>query len=143
VRLLLVLAVCALGLDAALKAAPQQPDQAPALSIERLREELEKPPPPRLQPKSPVPLRPTFRSRVEGRPWVPTLEEHLHKEFDLNLLQRQSAEWRSRCCGFNIGLIFEHIEKVRREREIRHIRAQIAHEIAVIEAATRKLNDVK
>jgi hypothetical protein len=142
VRVLPVLAVCALGLNAALEAAPQQPDQVPAMAIERLREELEKPPPPRLQPKTPVPLRPTFRSRVEGRPWVPTLEEHLHQEFDLTPLQRQSAEWRSRCCGFNLGLIFEHIEKVRREREIRKIRAQIAHEVSVIEA-TRKHNDVK
>ena len=141
-RALLALVVCALGLTAALEAAPQQPDQAPTMSIKRLRQELEKPPPPRLKPKSPVPLRPRFRSRVEGRPWVPTLEEHLHDEFDLTPLQRQSAEWRSRCCGFDLGVIFDHIEKVRREREIRNIRAQIAHEISVIEA-TRKLNDVK
>lgn len=136
-RVLLILVVCAAGLEAA----PQQPETVPGVSLERIREELEKPPPPRLEPKAPVELRPTFRSRVEGRPWVPTLEEHLHQEFDLSPLQRQSAEWRSRCCGFNLGVIFDHIEKVRREREERSVRAQIAHEIAVIEA--RKRNDVK
>ena len=140
--MLLAAVVCVFGLAAAPAAEPRQAEQIPTLSIERLREELEKPPPPRLQPKVPVPLRPTFRSRVEGRPWVLTLEEELHEEFDLTPLQRQSAEWRSRCCGFNLGLIFEHIEKVRREREERRIRAQIAHEIAVIEIR-RKQSDVK
>lgn len=132
-----MLVVCAVGPEAA----PQQPETAPGVSLERIREGLEKPPPPRLEPKVPVQLRPTFRSRVEGRPWVPTLEEHLHQEFDLNPLQRQSAEWRSRCCGFNLGLIFDHIEKVRREREERRVRAQIAHEVAVIEG--RKRSGVK
>jgi hypothetical protein len=134
---LLILLVCAVGVEAA----PQQPETVLGVSVERIREELEKPPSPRLEPKVPVQLRPTFRSRVEGRPWVPTLEEHLHQEFDLTPLQRQAAEWRSRCCGFNLGLIFDRIEKVRRQREERRVRAQIAHEIAVIEA--RQRNDVK
>ena len=138
-RVLLILVVCAAGLEAAPQ---QQPDAVPGVSVERIREELEKPPPPRLEPKTPVELRPTFRSRVEGRPWVPTLEEHLHKEFDLTPLQRQSAEWSSRCCGFDLGIIFDYFEKVSRERELRRIRSQIAHEIAVIEAA-RKLSDIK
>ena len=130
--------VCAIGAGAAPAAEPQQAEQLPAVSVERLREELEKPPPPRLQPKVPVPLRPTFKSRVEGRPWVPTLEEHLHDEFDLTPLQRQSAEWSSRCCGFDLGLIFDQIERVNREREERRVRAQIAHEIAVIEERRRQ-----
>ena len=134
--------VCVFGAAAAPAAEPGQVDQIPMLSVERLREELEKLPPPRLQPKVPVPLRPTFRSRVEGRPWVLTLEEELHKEFDLTPLQRQSAEWSSRCCGFDLGVIFEQIEKMRREREERRIRAQIAHEIAVIEIR-RKQSAVK
>ena len=133
--------VCVLGVAAVPAAEPQQAEQLPAVSVERLREELEKPPPPRLQPKVPVPLRPTFRSRVEGRPWVPTLEEHLHEEFDLTPLQRQSAAWRSRCCGFDLGVIFDYFERVQREREERRIRAQIAHEIAVIES--RRRHDVK
>jgi hypothetical protein len=138
---LLAVVVCVLGVAAAPAAEPQRAEQLPAVSVERLREELEKPPPPRLQPKVPVPLRPTFRSRVEGRPWVPTLEEHLHEEFDLTPLQRQSAEWRSRCCGFDLGVIFDYFERVQREREERRIRAQIAHEIAVIES--RRRHDVK
>ena len=141
-RALLAVVVCVFGVAAAPSAEPRQAEQIPTLSVERLREELEKPPPPRLQPNKPVPLRPTFRSRVEGRPWVPTLEEHLHEEFDLTPLQRQSAEWSSRCCGFDLGVIFEQIEKVRREREERRIRAQIAHEIAVLEIR-RKQSDVK
>jgi hypothetical protein len=130
--------VCA----AAAEAAPQQQLDVPGLSVERIREELEKPPPPRLQPKATVELRPAFKSRVEGRPWVPTLEEHLHQQFDLTPLQRQSAEWRARCCGFDLGLIFDYFEKVSRERELRRIRAQIAHEVAVIEAR-QKPSDIK
>jgi hypothetical protein len=35
----------------------------------------------------------TFRTRVEQRVRSLTLEEWLHKEFDLTGLQKQSAEW--------------------------------------------------
>ena len=66
---------------------------------------------------------------------MPTLEEVLHKEFDLNDLQRQSAEWASKCSAIDFGLIFRSVDKAMEERRIRKIRDQIAQELAFIEAA--------
>jgi hypothetical protein len=123
--------------------AAQQADAVAPLTIDRLRAELEKPPPPRLRPKAAVPLRPTFKTRAEGRPFVPTLEEHLHKQFDLTLLQRQSAEWAARCCGFDLGLLVEGFNQLRTERTIRKAREQIARELAAIDAARQARPDAK
>jgi hypothetical protein len=113
-----------------IRAAPQEPGTSPPLSFERIKEGLDRPPPPKLRPAVPVRFPPTFKSRVDRRAFVPTLEEHLHKEFDLNLLQRQSAEWASKCCGLDIGWLARHVEKALRERTIRKTREQIARELA-------------
>jgi uncharacterized protein YfcZ (UPF0381/DUF406 family) len=67
------------------------------------------------------------------------LEEALHKEFDLNELQRQSAEWSSKCCGFNIGQLVEEASKALRARQIRKTQEQIWRELAELEAARKKL----
>ena len=75
------------------------------------------------------PARPTFKSRVEQRQFVLTLEQALHRDFDLNEFQRQSAEWRSKCCGYSLGQIFEPIEKKMLERKIRKTREQIVQEL--------------
>ncbi len=136
--LLPAVVVCSGGIEAA-----QQPDATRPAAVDRLRAELEKPPPPRLEPTTPVPLRPTFKTRAEGRPFVPTLEEHLHKQFDLTPLQRQSADWAARCCGFNLGLLAEGFNKLRTERTIRKAREQIARELAAIEHARRATPAVK
>ena len=134
-----ILSMPALGVGSAkVDATPQQTASAPPVSLERIKEELEKPPARPLTPAVPVPLRVTFRSRVDQRVFVPTLEEHLHKEFDLNLLQRQSADWRSRCCGYNLSALLDHIEKALHERKIRKTREQIARELAALERARDK-----
>lgn len=107
-------------------------------SLDRVKGELRRAAPRRLEPQVPVELAVPFRSGVTQRVFVPTLEEHLHKTFDLNLLQRQSADWASRCCGFNVGQLFKYAEAALREREIRRIRDQIARELAEIETTRRR-----
>jgi hypothetical protein len=120
---------------ATLEAAPQQPDGTPPVSLDRIREGLEQPPALRLEADVPLQLPPIFRSRVEQRVFVPTLEEVLHKQFDLNALQRQSADWAARCCGYALGDLLERVNKARRDRQIRKTREQIARELAELKAA--------
>ncbi len=126
------------ALAAVLGAEPQRPDIAVAVSLERIREQLETAPTHRLEPGVPVPLSvPTFKTRVEQRVFVPTLEEHLRREFTLNLLQRQSADWASRCCGLNLAQLAKHTSDALRERKTRKTREQIARELAELDAASR------
>jgi hypothetical protein len=122
---------------ATLGAAPQDPAGGLPVSLERIREDLGKPLPPKLTPAKPVQLRPTFKTRVDQRTWVPTLEEHLHKQFDLTPMQRQSAEWAAKCCGLKIGQFVKIAEDALRARKIRKTREQIARELAELEAAAR------
>jgi hypothetical protein len=114
--------------------AAQQPDGAPPFSVGRIREGLEQAPALRVETELPVKLRPTFKSRVDERPFVRTLEEELHKQFDLNLLQRQSAEWAAKCCGLDIGSLLNRVNKSMRDRKIRKTREQIARELAELKA---------
>lgn len=81
---------------------------------------------------------PTFKSRVDQRAFVLTLEEALHKQFDLNDLQRQSAEWASKCCGFDVGQLVKIVDEALTRRKIRKTREQIARELAELEAARKK-----
>jgi hypothetical protein len=125
---------------APLAAAPQQADSGSPVSLNRIKDKLAKAPARELKPEAPVPLRvPTFRSRVDQRVFVLTLEEALHKEFDLNDLQRQSAEWSSRCCGINLGQVMQMIDDAMKARKIRKTREQIWRELAELEAARKKL----
>jgi hypothetical protein len=118
---------------------PPPSSTAPAVSLERIKEDLRKAPAPRLRLDGPMPLpRPTFKARVDQRVFVLTLEEALHKEFDLNDLQRQSAEWSSQCCGYNIGALMKKVNEALQERKIRKTREQIARELAELEAALKK-----
>jgi hypothetical protein len=137
--LLAVLSVSALLVcPAPLGAAPQQPGSEIPVSLERIREELDKAPSRPLKPDVPVHLTvPTFRSRVDQRVFVPSLEEHLRKEFALTLLQRQSADWASRCCGYDLGQLVKGVNKVLRDRKVRKTREQIAQELAELEAARK------
>ncbi len=131
---------CGLALGAFLStplgAAPQQPAAAPPVSLDRIKEGIANP---GLKLDVPIPpARPTFKSRVDQRQFVLTLEQALHRDFDLNEFQRQSAEWRSKCCGFDVGQIFELIDKKMLERKIRKTREQIMQELAFLEAAAAK-----
>lgn len=126
------------ALSAPLDAAPRQTATAPPVSLDRIKEKLAKPAGPRLELDVPIPPpRPTFKSRVDQRQFVLTLEQALHRDFDLNDLQRQSAEWSSKCCGFDFGLIFNAVDKALKERQIRKTREQIWRELAELEAARR------
>jgi hypothetical protein len=129
----------AVGPSATVGAEPQQPADGSPVSLERIKEELGRAPARDFKPEAPVQLRPTFRSRVDQRVFVLTLEEALHKEFDLNELQRQSAEWSSKCCGYNIGQLVEMASEALRARKIRKTREQIWRELAELEAARKKL----
>jgi hypothetical protein len=135
----------ALGLSAPLTAAPQQPDNVPPVSLDRIREGLSQAPALELKTSVPVQLPPVFKSRVDQRVFVLTLEQALHKEFDLNILQRQSADWASKCCGFNLGQLLTVADEAVRDRKIRKTREQIARELAELEAAAKKAprTDVK
>lgn len=124
--------------QAALGAAPQQPPADPPVALDRIRDELERPAPRRLESDEPLQVPLTFKTRNQPV-FVPTLQDHLHKEFDLNPLQRQSAEWAARCCGYNLGALVTHARNALRERKIRKTREQIARELAALEAATATL----
>ena len=130
---------CAAGLTmsapAPVHASPQEPASVPATSLERVKKRLERPPAPPLAPAVPVQLRPTFRSGVDQRVYVLTFEEDLHKTFDLNDFQRQSAAWSAKCCGLDLGTLFKTIDKAMDERRARKTREQIARELAELEAA--------
>jgi hypothetical protein len=80
---------------------------------------------------------PTFRTRVDQRVFVPSLEEHLRKEFTLTLLQRQSAEWASKCCGYGLGQLVKGVNKALRDRKVRKTHEQIARELAELAAARK------
>lgn len=126
-------------LAAGLGAEPQTPGRAPEsppVSLERIKKELKKPPGVDLNRPVQVPVA-TFKSSVE-RSWVPTLEEWIQKEFALTALQRQSAEWGSKCCGINLGSLWKGVKNARQERKARKIREQIARELAELEARRKK-----
>ena len=127
---------------ATLGAAPQQPDSVPPVSLSRIREGLEQPSTVRLRTDVPFQLPVVFRSRVDQRVFVLTLEQALHKEFDLNILQRQSADWAAKCCGYNLGSILKVVNDARRDRQVRKTRDQIARELAEL-AAARKASPPK
>jgi hypothetical protein len=126
-------------LSTTLGAAPQESGNAPPASLERIKEALEKPPV-RLDLKWPLPVT-TFKTRVDQRTYVLSLEEQLRKEFTLTLLQRQSHVWASRCCGFNLlslNQLATSLHKALQRRKVRQIRQQIARELAELDAARRQ-----
>jgi hypothetical protein len=118
-----------LGASGPLCASPQ------GLDLERIKARLAQPAGPKLAPSEPMVLRPVFKSSVERHPWVPTLEEELHKALDLNALQRQSAEWASRCCGVRWGEVIDAVAKARHDLQERRARAEVQRELAELERA--------
>ena len=123
---------------ASLGAAAQAPPAELPVSLERIREELKQPPAIDVNRPLEQPVA-TFRITIEHPRYVPTIEEWIRREFRLSALQRQSAEWGSKCCGLNLlslasGLT-KGIKEARQRREVRKIREQIARELAELEAA--------
>ena len=123
---------------ASLGAAPQPPTGVPPVSVERIQEQLNKNPAPGLRDSSLQPPVATFRSGVEQRVFVLTFEEQLRKDFTLTLLQRQSADWGSRCCGISLSQLFDSMERALHRRKVRRIREEIRRELAELEAARKK-----
>jgi hypothetical protein len=119
-----------------LHAAAQDQDPAvPATSVDRVKTQLDTPIVRTLTPSVPVQLRPVFKSGVEKHPWVQTFDQAMHKQFDLNALQRQSADWSSRCCGLNLGSIYKAVHDARQDALTRKTREQIRRELAELRAA--------
>ena len=129
---------------APLAAAQQpQPNELP-VSLERIRNELEVGVPSRLRLDMPVERpAPRFRTRVDQTVYVLTLDEWLDKEFNLLGIQRQSADWASKCCGIGLDPLFKSVENALQRRKERKIREQIARELAELETArkTARLTD--
>ena len=118
----------------------------PPVSLERIRGGLEGAQAPRLKLDVPAQLPvATFKTRIDQRVFVLSLEEQLRKDFTLTPLQRQSAEWAAKCCGYDVGRLVESVTKALRDRKIRKTREQIVRELADLEAARRKspASDVK
>jgi hypothetical protein len=128
--------IAALGVMTA-SAAAQGAEPGAATALDRVKTRLDQPAR-RLVPSGPIELRPVFKSRVERHPFVLTLDEDLHKTFDLNELQRQSAAWSAQCCGLSLSALFNSMEKALDERRLRKIREQVARELAFVEADAEK-----
>ena len=128
-----------LTLSARLATAPQDPGALPVVSLEHVQDTLNRTPSKSLKfdAKVPVPAA-TFRVTVRERPFVVPIMESLRKEFELTPLQRQSAEWSSRCCGLNLVTLTESLEKAFRRWEEGRIHDRVARELAEVEAAARK-----
>jgi hypothetical protein len=123
---------------AALRAGDQGPTPDLPVSLDRIQGELAKPPAGlKLDRPVQVPVA-TFKTRVDQRVYVLSLEEWLEKEFKLNTLQRQSADWASRCCGIGLDPLFKGVERALQRRKLRKTREQIARELAAVEAARKK-----
>jgi hypothetical protein len=121
-------------------AAPQEPPTTDLpVSLDRIREELAKPPGTglKLDMSLQVPVA-TFTTRVDQRRYVLTLEEWLEKEFKMDAFERQSAAWAAKCCGIGLDPLLERLDKALQRRRVRKIREQIARELAELEAARTK-----
>lgn len=132
IRLALVLLVAV-----PLGAQQPQPKDLP-VSLDRIRSELEEAAPSQLKLDVPVesPV-PRFRSRVDQTVYVLTLDQWLDKEFNLIGIQRQSADWASKCCGIGLDPLFKSVENALQRRQKRKIREQIARELAELETARK------
>ena len=125
-----------------LEVLPRQPAAAAPVSVERIRKQLEKPAAikvdvavDRVRSEKPVAK---FRTGVEDRVYMLPFLEYLRKEFEMNDLQRQSQEWRSRCCGFNLLSVPKVIDDALKRREERQAREQVTRELAEIQAARKR-----
>lgn len=129
---------CALGF--LIVSGPVGGDQATAaqasapVSLERVRAGLQKPPTIEIDATALLPVA-TFRTAVDQPRFVLTFEEWLRGEFEMTDLQRQSAEWGSKCCGLSLGTILEPIGRALRDHKQQKIRERIARELEAVKAA--------
>jgi len=128
-------AFCAVaaGIPTRIEAAPQQEIQPAAESVSRIKRELERRPAEKLRLDLQLPVA-TFRATVEQRRFMLSFDDWLQKEFELTLFQRQSQEWRLKCCGIDLVGLKHTLDWALQRRETRKIREQIARELAQLEA---------
>ena len=112
----------------------QPPDRDLPVSLERIREGVEKPAEHALILPPLVPLT-RFRTSVEERTYMLPFKEQLDKDLEPTLIQAQSRDWASRCCGLDVGVLFKPIEQAMQRRKERKIREQIARELEELKAA--------
>jgi hypothetical protein len=133
--------IAVIALSARLGAAPQVPTTKPPaqevpVSLDRIRADLARTPELKLDGPLDLPVA-TFKVHVEQRRYVPTLQEWLDGKFTMTELQKQSADWASKCCGINLAPLFDKVDKSLQRRKERQIREQIARELAQLEAARK------
>ena len=126
------------SLGSSVAAAAQQPaaDDLP-VSLENIREGLEKPEGGLLAFPPPVPL-PRFTTSVDEKRFMLSFEEQLHKDLEPTLLQQQSREWASKCCGLDLAALFKPIDAALQRRRERKVREEIARELEELKAARAK-----
>jgi hypothetical protein len=129
VCLSLALVHCAEGVSTA--------QQSDAYSVTRVSREARRPAAITLNPELMAPVA-VFRVTIERRQLMPTFLEQLRKEFALTDLQRQSQEWRSKCCGINLLGVLDGVRAAARDYETRKVRAQITRDLAAIEERRRE-----
>jgi hypothetical protein len=128
-----------LGLIATLSPAAAIAQQPPSggdlpVSLERIRAGVEKPIEHAIDIPPLVPLT-RFRTSVEERRYMLPFKEQLDKDLEPTLLQAQSRDWASRCCGIDLGVLFKGIDQALQRRKERKIREQIARELDELKAA--------
>jgi hypothetical protein len=135
---LFVMAICG-SLTTATATAQQVSNDDGAVSLDRVKDGLARTPPQSLKfdARIPVPVA-TFRVTVEQKAFVEPILVTLRKEFELTPLQRQSAEWSSKCCGLSLAAVTESIEKAFRRWEERRIHDRVSRELAEVIAAGEK-----
>jgi hypothetical protein len=119
-------------------AAPQEPAGSPA-AVDHVRATLNRTPSQSLKfdARMPQPVA-TFRVSVDTSVFGLSIVDQLRKEFELTPLQRQSAEWRAKCCGINLLSVADAIEKGVRQWKENRIHDRVSRELAEVVAAAEK-----
>jgi hypothetical protein len=134
----LALSLAALLWPVSAETAPQEPTASPD-SVEHVRAGLNRTPSQSLKfdARMPTPVA-TFKVTVDERVFGLPIVEQLRKDFELTPLQRQSAEWRAKCCGFNLLTLADHIDKALQKWKEQRIRDRVSRELAEVIAAAEK-----
>ena len=137
-RTTLTLSLAAVLWPVSIGATPQEPPATPE-SVQHVRTALIRTPSQslRFDARMPEPVA-TFRVSVDTSVFGLSIVDQLRKEFELTPLQRQSAEWRAKCCGVNLLSVADAIEKGVRQWREKRIHDRVSRELAeVIAAADR------
>lgn len=137
-RTTLTLSLAAILWPVSIGAAPQDPPTTPA-SVQHVKTALNRTPSRSLKfdARMPEPVA-TFRVSVDTSVFGLSIVDQLRKEFELTPLQRQSAEWRAKCCGVNLLSIADAIEKGVHQWQEKRIHDRVSRELAEVVAAAEK-----